>query len=185
MIAPFPNCFSIWLIAVSIAFCLSTIFFSILRQKALFFPKSTACKRCCVSTQRRVPSSIFFFAAKGASCIYPPENPLSFCEKTIFGSSGSLAVIIPYSFVGCNRFARKSNIYSFLFSSICTILVAKKTPLYYNRNSFYKSFSAENVSVSRYASAVSRFNGSSRRKRIEKHERQYIIEWLFPGRQSV
>ena len=79
----------------------------------------------------------------------------------------------------------KSNIYSFLFSSICTILVAKKTPLYYNRNSFYKSFSAENVSVSRYASAVSRFNGSSRRKRIEKHERQYIIEWLFPGRQSV
>jgi len=54
-----------------------------------------------------VPSSIFFFAAKGASCVYPPENPLSFCEKTIFGSSGSLAVIIPYSFVGCNRFARK------------------------------------------------------------------------------
>jgi hypothetical protein len=34
IIDPFPNCFSIWLIAVSIAFCLSTILFLHFRAPA-------------------------------------------------------------------------------------------------------------------------------------------------------
>ena len=59
MIAPFPNCFSIWLIAVSIAFCLSTIFFSILRQKALFFPKKHRMQT--LLRQYATASAIFHF----------------------------------------------------------------------------------------------------------------------------